>query len=48
MRIFKTKYFNKWASKEKLNDKTLQSAAKLVADGRADANLTRVSGYKSI
>lgn len=39
MRIFKTKYFTKWAKKEKLSDKQLCAAVDEISDGLIDAKL---------
>jgi len=39
VRIFKTKYFSKWASKERLTDKSLKAAVGEVEDGLVDAHL---------
>jgi hypothetical protein len=39
VRIFKTKYFSKWASKEGLTDKSLKGAVDEVESGLVDAYL---------
>ena len=39
MRILKTRYFSKWASKERLTDKSLKAAVAEVEDGLVDAHL---------
>jgi hypothetical protein len=39
MRIFKTKWFTKWAAKEGLTDEALQTAVAEIAQGLLDANL---------
>lgn len=38
MRIFKSKWFNKWAEKEGLTDKALQEAIKEMDEGLVDAD----------
>ncbi len=38
MRIFKTKYFAKWACKEGLKDQALITAVKEIENGQVDAN----------
>ena len=39
MRIFKTKWFAKWAAKEELTDEALQTAVAEIEHGLLDANL---------
>ena len=39
MRIFKTKWFNRWARRERLNDSTLRNAIADMARGLVDTNL---------
>ncbi|ODN41146.1 type II toxin-antitoxin system RelE/ParE family toxin [Piscirickettsia litoralis] len=39
MRIFKTKFFSKWAKKEALTDKDLSAAVVEIEQGLIDANL---------
>ncbi len=39
MRIFKTKWFNRWARRERLNDNALRSAIADMDRGLVDANL---------
>ena len=39
VRVFKTKFFSKWASKEGLADKFLEAAVGEVEDGLVDAHL---------
>ena len=39
MRIFKTRWFNKWAAREGLRDAVLQAAVKEMEDGLIDAEL---------
>jgi hypothetical protein len=39
MRIFKTKWFNRWARGEDISDIVLVQAAKEIADGKVEADL---------
>ena len=39
MRVFKSKWFDKWATGEGLNDKTLLAAVAEMEDGLVDARL---------
>ena len=39
MRIYKSKWFNKWADKERLTDEALKNAVKEMEDGLIDADL---------
>jgi hypothetical protein len=39
MRIYKSKWFNKWADKEGLTDEALKDAVKEIEDGLIDADL---------
>jgi hypothetical protein len=39
MRIYKSKWFNKWANKEGLTDKALKDAVKEMKDGLIDVDL---------
>ncbi|MBL4868079.1 MAG: type II toxin-antitoxin system RelE/ParE family toxin [Pseudomonadales bacterium] len=39
MRVFKTRWFNRWASKEKLNDRALIKAIEEMEAGLVDADL---------
>ena len=39
MRIFKSKWFNKWAEKERLSDEALKKAVKEMGKGLIDAEL---------
>jgi len=39
MQIFKNRWFNKWAKKEKLADSTLRAAVAEMEDGLIDADL---------
>ena len=39
MRIFKNKYFDRWAAKEGLSDESLVGAVQEIEDGLIDANL---------
>jgi len=39
MRVFKNKWFQKWAAKEGLRDETLQTAVEEMEDGLIDAEL---------
>lgn len=39
MRIFKSKWFNKWASKENISDQVIQEAASEVVQGLVESDL---------